>query len=224
MNLCRNQTRRALGVTSETNLSERERELADAWENADPEFLKQCKETGIEPDLGMGVKFGGKPDGHDGSTEDRDPYAPISLLDWYAQENRDHRDEEEPKSKDMVLRRDIQEAVLRVLYTLCNARHPKLRLATDCLLAIINKSDESSQAEIARKHGLSRAAISKRLRDMRSCEFLEELEIYYFGGRLEVAEASQTRAKRVHKQIEPYKTKCKAKPSPFELARSRKTA
>lgn len=211
MNLQRNNQRRQAGVKSGDNLTSREKVLMDAWENADPEFLAGCRQLNIGPDFGRNQSGAVMP------AEDHAPYAPAALHDWHEQENREHWGDE--PTHDMVSRADLQEAILRVLYTLCNARHPKLRLATDCLIAIINKSDETCQAAIGRKHGLTRAAISKRLRDMRSGEYLEELEVYYFGGRPEVAKSSKARAIRVHKELEPHKKKCKMKPSPYQLAR-----
>lgn len=92
------------------------------------------------------------------------------------------------------------DAVLRVLQVLCNARHPGLKLSADCLLALVNRSDEKSQAAIGRKHGLSRAAISKRLRDMRKGRFLGDLEMFFFGGRREDSERARIRATRVHRE------------------------
>jgi len=61
------------------------------------------------------------------------------------------------------------------------------------------------QAAIARKYGLTRAAISKRLRDMRKGEFLGGLEIYFFGGKEDVSEKARTRAIRVHKHKQQLK-------------------
>jgi hypothetical protein len=100
----------------------------------------------------------------------------------------------------------------------------ELRMQADCLMAINNRSDESSQADIARKYNLTRAAISKRLRDMRRGQFLANLRNFFFGGKPDASQAAKVRALRVHKEQQPHKTKCNQKPSPFELARQMKTA
>jgi len=125
--------------------------------------------------------------------EERDPFSTIE------DSCPDHRYFDEPAEEETVLQ-IAAEAVLRVLYILTKSRHPQLRLSTDLLLALINRSDEKSQSAIARKYGLTRAAISKRLRDMRRGEYLQGLEIYFFGGKRDVSQQARTRAIRVHKQ------------------------
>lgn len=94
----------------------------------------------------------------------------------------------------------VSQTVLRVLYTLTGSRHPDLRLATDCLLAIINYTEEKSGAAIARKYKLTRAAVNKRMQEMRKGRFLNGLEVYFFGGKPEDSERARERATRVHKQ------------------------
>jgi len=106
------------------------------------------------------------------------------------------------------------EAVLRVLQVLTGSEHPSLRLSADCLLALINRSEEKSQAEIARRYGLTRAAISKRMRDMRRGRFLQGLEIYFFGGREDVSQKARERAIRVHAKNKSPNTQCKTTPTP----------
>lgn len=189
MNLQRNQQRRAAGVKSTDHLSAREKELMDAWENAPPEFLADCKRLNIDPDIGR--KQSG-PVNHD--HDDKDVFATIAT----PQSDREF-DEPEPEEKSDA-KFSAAEAVLRVLYVLAGAKHPSLRLRADCLLAIINRTENRSQAEIARKYGLTRAAISKTMRDMRKGDYLAGLEIFFFGGRKDTSEAARTRAIRVHQE------------------------
>jgi hypothetical protein len=188
MNIRRNNDRRAAGITSQTNLTQAERDYMDAWENADPEWRKQVAEMGLAPDLG---KQGGPVIRDD---EDHDPFATI------AAPQPDRYFDDEPEPEETPISRNPADAVLRVLYVLTGSKHPSLRLRAECLLAIINRTEETSQAAIARKHGLTRAAISKTMRDMRKGEYLAGLEIFFFGGRQDVSEQARTRAIRVHQQ------------------------
>jgi hypothetical protein len=129
--------------------------------------------------------------------------------------------DEEPEEKENS-KYKAAEAVLRVLQVLTGSEHPSLRLSADCLLAMINRSEEKSQAEIARRYGLTRAAISKRMRDMRKGKFLGGLEIYFFGGREEVSKKARERAIRVHNQQKG--KQCKTTPSLLDLARQNQAA
>lgn len=181
--------RRQAGAIGQT-LDPRERELMESWENASPEFLADCKRLGIEPDIGR-QQTGAI--NHD--NDDHDPFATIASPqpDRYF----DDPPEPEPPSQSRI---NAAEAVLRVLFVLTGDNNPALRRRADCLLAIINRTEERSQAEIARKYGLTRAAISKEMRDMRKGNYLSGLEIFYFGGRKDVSDAARKRALRVHKE------------------------
>ena len=187
MNIRRNQQRRQAGVKSSDSLTKSEREYMDAWENGDPEFLKSAAKMGIGPDLG---KQSG-PINHDPSP---DVFATIAAP-------QSDREFDEPEPFENNPHHSAAESVLRVLYVLCGANHPSLRLRADCLLAIINRTENRSQAEIARKYGLTRAAISKTMRDMRKGNHLAGLEIFFFGGRRDVSEKAKARATRVHQEI-----------------------
>lgn len=174
----------------------------------DKEYLAACKEAGIEPLL-----YNDAPS-RSGEDDDHDPFAtlPAPQADKYF---------DDPCEVSSDCRQEAAQAVLRVLYALTGSRHPDLRLATDCLLALINRTEEKSQAAIARKYGLTRAAISKRMRDMRKGEFLGGLEIYFFGGREEDSKAARTRATRVHNNHKEQQNLCKA-PSLLEQIKARK--
>lgn len=173
-----------------SNLSERDRAYLKAWDTLTPEMRGQMARHGITGPLAVGNDS--RPVGR--SEEERDPFATMA-----APATERYFDEPE---QDLDAGRELAgEAVLRVLYILTASRHPGLRLATDCLLAAaLNRSDEKNQAAIARKHGLTRAAVQKRMRDMRKGEMLGGLECYFFGGREDVSEKARTRATRVHKR------------------------
>lgn len=115
------------------------------------------------------------------------------------------------------------DAVLRVLYLLTNQQHPGLRLAADCLLAIVNRSEEKSLAAIARKHGLTRSAVSKRMRDIRFGRTLAgNVDCFFFGGNPEVSKKARERALRVHarnkdKNAKPIPACVKTTPGPSKL-------
>ncbi len=211
MNVRKNYQRRSAGIRSGDTLSMRENELMDAWANATPEFLSACNGLNIKPDIGR------KQSTTAVSADEHVLRETVSINDWHESQNKMRCNVEH----ETISRADLQESVLRILYILCAARHPKLRMTADCLIAIINKSNYSCQAAIARKYNVSRAAISKRMRSMRQGEFLGDLEMYYFGGRPEVSAAARIRANRVHKEQNIHKIKCKLKPSPFQLARLR---
>jgi hypothetical protein len=186
-----------------SKLSARDREYLEAFDSLSAEQREEMRKAGITG--AMLDRFG--PVNRDPDDVKKDPFARIAdPAPWPGHEP-------EPESA-TDSRKTTAEAVLRVLYLLTGSRHPGLRLATDCLLALVNKTEEASQAAIARKHGLTRAAVSKRLRDMRKGTLLGGLEVYFFGGREEASEAARSRAIRVHNQR---KTKCKQKPSPFQL-------
>lgn len=103
------------------------------------------------------------------------------------------------------------DVILHVLYALTLANHPTTRRRAGMVLAIINRTEAKSQAEIGRQQSLTRAAISKEMRDMRHL-FLKTLQIYNFGGKASVSEQARERAIRVHKE---QKEKAKSwKPSP----------
>ena len=142
---------------------------------------------------------------------EKNPYRPDSFTQ-----------EEDPSTSNADCRPQVADAVLRVLYVLTNSRNPELRLQTDLLLALINRVDAKSQAEIGRKHGLSRAAISKRLRDMRAGEFLQGLVGTHFGGDKSISNHAKTRATRVHRETIRILCKAPSKPSPMALARLRR--
>ena len=118
-------------------------------------------------------------------------------------------------------REDLHEIGTHMIQDACDSDSMKLRLQAACLVAINNRSEETSQAAIARKYGLTRAALSRRLRDMRQGLFLKGLRNFHFGGNPELAEKSRVRAIRVHNYSKQNKELCKTtiKPSPFHLAR-----
>jgi hypothetical protein len=187
-------------------LSQQDREYLEAWDTLTEEQRAEMKAAGIN---GPMLDRQG-PVNH--SADDVDPFATIPAPGAMPGEAMDAAEPtDEGDAREMAA-----QAVLRVLYTLTGSRHPGLRLSTDCLLAIINRTEEKSQAAIARKYGLTRAAVSKRMRDMRKGSFLGGLEIFFFGGREDVSEASRARAIRVHNKRKE-NTQCKQKPSPFAI-------
>lgn len=132
----------------------------------------------------------------------------------------------DPSEQSEERRFSAQESVLRVLHILTDSRHPSLRLATDCLLALINRQDGDlkTQAAIARKHGLTRAAVQKRLSDMRAGEYLGGLESYFFGGTKAASEQARTRALREHDFKRQQRCKLPQTPSLLSQLQSLKAA
>jgi hypothetical protein len=200
-------TARKAGIEDDRGLSARDREYLQAWEQLTPEQRKEMAAVGITGPLPIER---GPVNRSPRDEDEHDPFAHLAA----STPDRYFDDPAESTEDSRVL---AGEAVLRVLYLLTGSRHPGLRLATDCLLAIINRSDEKSQAAIARKYGLTRAAVSKRLRDMRAGEFLDGLEIYFFGGKQDVAAKARVRAKRVHRKRKTLAEKTPSKPGLFAL-------
>lgn len=187
------------------------RDYASYQSAKDAEYLKACREANIEPMLNHDSpanrareeKETGEiiiPSGAKRNGKIIPAVAEFPLFE-----------EEEEISKKEEERKDAATAVLKVLYLLTGSNHPQLRLVTDCLLAMINRTEEKSQAAIARKYGLTRAAVSKRMRDMRKGNFLGNLEIYFFGGREDLSEAARARAIDYHNNKKGNKNKCTTK-------------
>jgi hypothetical protein len=179
MNIQRNNVRRSLGITSGSKLSTREKEIADAWENADPEFLAECKKLGIEPDLGRGQRG---PICHD---ETPDPFATISAPEpkepagtiWVKVDPDGTETVFDSMEETFKANSDkINEMAQRLAFTMAAdmvrdalelMTRSKLdgltRSAETLILATKTRSsmDHQIQAELARKYGVTRAAINK---------------------------------------------------------------
>ncbi|MBE2203067.1 MAG: hypothetical protein IAE94_01830 [Chthoniobacterales bacterium] len=171
------------------SLGERDREYCAAWDSLPEDARLQLAAQGVTGPL--------LPE----CSREETPAAPL------------------PSSNDapLAVEYDAAESVLRVLQILTSSHHPSLRLAADCLLLIINRSDEKNEAAVAKKHGITRAAVSKRIREMRKGRFLDGFEIHYFGGRRADSERARVRALRVHKQR---KQQCKHQPQAKQAALS----
>lgn len=183
------QLRKAGGINQ--TLIKRERDYVDAWD-PNSEWAKEAAKMGIFPDLAK--------EGQPLMRESRYDHDPFTIIP--APESVRHHDDPSSREEASI---DAAEAILKVLYILSGSSHPGLKLATDCLLAIINRTEERSQAAIARKYNLTRSAVSKRMRELRKGD-LGNLSIYLFGGRKEVSEKARARATRVHQER---KAKCK---------------
>ncbi len=158
----------------------------NAWD-PDSEWAREAYKMGIYPDL---AKQCG-PINHD--HVEKDVFATVHSP-------QSAREFDEPEETGTELSLNAADAVLRVLYILCGAEHPSLRLRADCLLAIINRTENRSQSEIGRKYNLTRSAISKIMRTMRKGDYLAGLEIFFFGGRKVASERARIRAIRIHKE------------------------
>jgi hypothetical protein len=165
-----------------------DREYLAAWENMSPEQRRELEAAGIQGPL---LYRDGTPQ------KSEDKYEPLANA-----ADQTHGEAESSK---------VADAVLQVLYILTQSRHPRLRMSAEILTAIIGRTEEKSQAAIARKFGLTRAAVNKHFQNMRKSPGLAGLEVFIFGGRPEVSEACRSRALRVHAQKK--KTLCKQAPT-----------
>ena len=198
MNIQKNNVRRTLDAPSGTSLSTREKELQSAWENADPEWLAECKKLGIEPDLGRGQR------GPICRDEAPDIFATIAAPEpqeaagtvWV---------KVSPDGTETVF--DVMEAVLqhnagtidqmvqRLAFTMASdmvrdalelMTRSKLegqaRAAKTLVLATKSRSsmDHQIQAELAREYGVTRAAINKDISYIRASETFGPLAEFMF--------------------------------------------
>lgn len=197
------------------DISMRDREYLAAWDNLTATERGQMAKHGIFGPL----RIDRGPVNYLSCGEGHDPFAGIAAATPDFDQMLDRPLDGSHPPVPPTDRALAAEAVTRVLYILTASRHPRLRVAADCLLAAaLGRSDEKSQAEIGRKYGLTRAAISKRMRQMRSGDLLGGLEIYYFGGRKNIAYQARERAKRVHRERRILCNQLKTKPSPLRLA------
>lgn len=97
---------------------------------------------------------------------------------------------------------------LQLLDKMC----PKYRVQVACIMAAINRVDDAkSLADIGRKHGLTRAAVSKRKREICKHDLNGLLSCYFFGGRPDQSHKSRERATRVHEMVKTHNNKHKCK-------------
>jgi hypothetical protein len=85
-----------------------------------------------------------------------------SLLDWWSLEvfKEFWRDYEQQEGGGHASRTFGDEAAIRLLQALTNSQTRQTAMKAECYLAVINRKPES-QTEIARKYGVTRAAVSK---------------------------------------------------------------
>jgi len=160
---------------------ELQRRAQEEWDAMPAEQKAACRAAGFP---GPTIESDRRPVRRNG--EDHDPFATIATPDLPTRVGRKYE--------------DAETAVLRVLQILCDSEHQSLAIQAELLLAHINRSDVRSQAEIARKYGLTRAAINKRMRDIRRNRHLSGLELYFFGGRKEVSDRCRQRAIDDHRR------------------------
>ena len=151
-------------------------------------YVEACKDHGIPPLIY-----------HDGTPshgDDHDPFATIEA----PSSDREFDEPEEPTEK-MYSASEMAAMSLAILQKIAGDQDPELRIRADCILAILNRSDESSQAAIARKYGLERATVSKKMKEIRAQDNLgRKLKIFYFGGREEDSESARQRTTEAHKK------------------------
>jgi predicted transcriptional regulator len=85
-----------------------------------------------------------------------------ALLDWWSLEvfREFWRDYEQQEGGGAASRTFGDEAAIRLLQALTNSQTRQTAMKAECYLAVINRKPES-QTEIARKYGVTRAAVSK---------------------------------------------------------------
>jgi predicted transcriptional regulator len=85
-----------------------------------------------------------------------------ALLDWWSLEvfKEFWRDYEQQEGGGHASRTFGDEAAIRLLQALTNSQTRQTAMKAECYLAVINRKPES-QTEIARKYGVTRAAVSK---------------------------------------------------------------
>ena len=85
-----------------------------------------------------------------------------SLLDWWSLEvfREFWKDYEQQEGGGHASRSFGDEAAIQLLQAITNSRDRKTAMRAECYLAVINRKPES-QTEIARKYGVTRAAVSK---------------------------------------------------------------
>jgi predicted transcriptional regulator len=85
-----------------------------------------------------------------------------ALLDWWSLEvfKEFWRDYEQQEGGGAASRTFGDEAAIRLLQALTNSQTRQTAMKAECYLAVINRKPES-QTEIARKYGVTRAAVSK---------------------------------------------------------------
>jgi predicted transcriptional regulator len=85
-----------------------------------------------------------------------------TLLDWWSLEvfKEFWRDYEQQEGGGHASRTFGDEAAIRLLQALTNSQTRQTAMKAECYLAVINRKPES-QTEIARKYGVTRAAVSK---------------------------------------------------------------
>jgi predicted transcriptional regulator len=85
-----------------------------------------------------------------------------ALLDWWSLEvfREFWRDYEQQEGGGVASRTFGDEAAIRLLQALTNSQTRQTAMKAECYLAVINRKPES-QTEIAKKYGVTRAAVSK---------------------------------------------------------------
>ena len=85
-----------------------------------------------------------------------------ALLDWWSLEvfREFWKDYEQQEGGGQASRTFGDEAAIRLLQALTNSQTRQTAMKAECYLAVINRKPES-QTEIARKYGVTRAAVSK---------------------------------------------------------------
>lgn len=85
-----------------------------------------------------------------------------ALLDWWSLEvfKEFWKDYEQQEGGGHASRTFGDEAAIRLLQALTNSQTRQTAMKAECYLAVINRKEES-QTEIARKYGVTRAAVSK---------------------------------------------------------------
>lgn len=200
-----------------SRLTSQDREYLTAWENLPEELASQMISAGIDgpikPDSAL------PPARRIDEDEEYDPLDHIAAPQISSDEFReDHAD---PSA--------VAAAMGQLLFALTDSAHPLRNLlstvaaptlfasprdceiALDCLALAIAKSDEDSQAAVARKYEVERATINKRVNHLRKNATIKLLQSFAHGGRPEASNAARERATRVHATLK----KPDGKPSPF---------
>ena len=175
-------------------LSAKQKEYLDAWDDLTPELRAEMKTAGVDgPDLGI------TPAPVRQLPEDEcDPFAKIA-----APEPQTHEEYDEDLEKDervQALARQIGgELLFECLTALTRSNITGLRRAADTMVLSFSTraSDAASQAALARKYGISRAAVSKDIAHIAQHKSFGLITGKIFSDKVARKEDSD-RAKKVH--------------------------
>ena len=180
----------------------------EAWAQMDDATRKTLLENGIEgpePDISSTWAY-----------QSYSPDSPDTTMKIISEApTPDQYDEPAPpqSSPEWIFAAD---AVLKVLQLISKSITPQHRLSAELLLAAIHRTDDHSQAEIARRYNITRSAVNKRLKELRS-GMTGCLSMYGMGGRQVDSTRASIRANEIYAEKREIQNSQPKKPSAFEL-------